>query len=69
MKWEDGSEVRDLDQVGLESEPYRRLSCSWHTYQPECSEMFGWTEEQFAALVKGWTEEQFAALVKEKPPR
>ena len=26
VKWEAGSEVRDLDQVVLESEPYRRLS-------------------------------------------
>jgi len=52
VKWEVGSEVRDLDQVVLESEPYRRLSYSWHTYQREWSEVFGWTEEQFAELVK-----------------
>ena len=52
VKWDMGQEVRDLGQVVLESEPYRRLSYSWHTYQWEWHEMFGWTEEQFAQLVK-----------------
>ena len=52
VKWEVGGEIRDLDQVVLESEPCRRLSYSWHTYQWEWHEMFGWTEEQFAELVK-----------------
>jgi uncharacterized protein YndB with AHSA1/START domain len=52
VKWEIGGEVRDLGQVVLESEPYRRLSYSWHTYQREYQEMFGWTDEQFAELVK-----------------
>ncbi len=36
-----GAEVRDLGQVVLESEPYRRLSYSWHTYQREWIETFG----------------------------
>ena len=43
VKWEIGGEARDLGQVVLESEPYRRLSCSWHTYQRKYAEMFGWT--------------------------
>lgn len=45
-------EFCDLDQVVLEVEPCRRLSYSWHNYQPEFMEMFGWTEEQFAKLIK-----------------
>ena len=52
VKWEIGGEVRDLGQEVLESEPYRRLSYSWHNYQWEYAEVFGWTEEQFAELVK-----------------
>jgi uncharacterized protein YndB with AHSA1/START domain len=52
VKWEIGGEVRDLGQVVLESEPYRRLSYSWHNYQKEYAKMFGWTDEQFAELVK-----------------
>ncbi len=52
VKWDMGGEVRDLEQVVLESEPYRRLSYSWHTYQREWSEMSGWTEEEFAELAK-----------------
>jgi uncharacterized protein YndB with AHSA1/START domain len=52
VKWEIGGVVRDLDQVVLESEPYRRLSYSWHTYQREYMDTFGWTEEQFTELVK-----------------
>lgn len=47
-----GEEFRDLDQVVLESDPYRRLSYSWHNYQPEHAEIFGWTDEKFADLVK-----------------
>lgn len=47
-----GGEIRDLGQVVLESEPPRRLSYSWHNYQPEHAEMFGWTDELFAELVK-----------------
>lgn len=51
VKWEIGGEVRDLGQVVLEAEPYRRLSYRWHNYQREHMGMFGWTEEQFARLV------------------
>ncbi|MGH3692781.1 MAG: ArsR/SmtB family transcription factor [Pseudonocardiaceae bacterium] len=47
-----GGQLRDLEQVVLESEPPRRLSYSWHDYQPEHAEMFGWTDEVFAELVK-----------------
>ncbi|MGH3776907.1 MAG: SRPBCC domain-containing protein [Pseudonocardiaceae bacterium] len=36
----------------LESQPHRRLSYSWHNYQPEHAELFGWTGEVFAELVK-----------------
>ena len=52
VKWEIGGEVRDLGQVVLESEPYRRLAYRWHNYQRDYQEMFGWTDEQFAELVK-----------------
>jgi uncharacterized protein YndB with AHSA1/START domain len=52
VKWEIGGEVRDLGQVVLEAEPYRRLSYTWHNYQREYMQTFGWTEEQFAELIK-----------------
>ena len=52
VKWDMGSEVRDLGQVVLEADPYRRLAYTWHTYQREWMDMFGWTEERFAELVK-----------------
>jgi uncharacterized protein YndB with AHSA1/START domain len=42
----------DWGQVVLESDPPRRLSYTWHNYQPEMMEMFGWSEEQFTELVK-----------------
>lgn len=45
-------EYRDVDQVVLESDPYRRLSYRWHNYQPEFAEMFGWTDERLAELRK-----------------
>jgi DNA-binding transcriptional ArsR family regulator/uncharacterized protein YndB with AHSA1/START domain len=48
LQWAPGEEFRDLGQVVLESEPYRRLSYSWHHVQPEHARMLGWTDEQFA---------------------
>lgn len=52
--WQDApdAEPRDMDQVVLESEPYRRLSYTWHNYQPEHAEFFGWSDEYFAGLVR-----------------
>lgn len=52
--WQDepGGEPRDLDQVVLEADPPRRLSYTWHNYQPGHALFFGWTDEQLAALVK-----------------
>jgi len=50
IRWrEEGmwDEYRDLGQVVLESEPYRRLSYSWHYVQCEHARMLGWTEEEF----------------------
>ncbi|HEY2667824.1 MAG TPA: SRPBCC domain-containing protein [Actinomycetota bacterium] len=52
LQWGPGQEFRDIGQVVLESEPYRRLSYRWHTYQPEHAELFGWSEEQLAELLK-----------------
>jgi Activator of Hsp90 ATPase homolog 1-like protein len=34
----------------LESDPYRRLAYSWHNYQPEHAELFGWSAERLAEL-------------------
>jgi len=33
----------------MAADPYRRLSYSWHHFQPEHAERFGWTDEEFAA--------------------
>jgi uncharacterized protein YndB with AHSA1/START domain/DNA-binding transcriptional ArsR family regulator len=47
--WQDpGGEPRDLGQVVLEADPPRRLSYSWHGFQPQHAEFFGWSEEEFA---------------------
>lgn len=58
--WKVGSPVRwkmdadgdyhDWGQRVLESEPYRRLSYTWHNYQPEMAAMFGWSDEKLAEL-------------------
>lgn len=40
----------DWDQRVLESEPHRKLSYTWHNYQPEMAEMFGWSDEKLAEL-------------------
>lgn len=51
IRWrEEGmwDEYRDMGQVVLESEPYRRLSYSWHHVQCEQASLLGWTDEEFA---------------------
>lgn len=52
--WQDAPDgpLRDLDEVVLESDPPRRLSYTWHNYQPEHKEFFGWSDEQMAEMVK-----------------
>ena len=45
-----GEPFRDLEQRVLESQPYRRLSYTWHNYQPEHARHFGWSAEQLARL-------------------
>jgi uncharacterized protein YndB with AHSA1/START domain/DNA-binding transcriptional ArsR family regulator len=45
-------EFKDLDDVVLEYDPYQRLSYTWHNYQPEHAGIFGWTDEEYAELVK-----------------
>lgn len=52
--WKEGKEgeARDLGQVVLEADPPRCLSYTWHTYQPIHAEIFGWSDERFAELLK-----------------
>ncbi|RKN36356.1 ArsR/SmtB family transcription factor [Micromonospora musae] len=49
--WQDapGEELRDLGQRVLVAEPHRRLSYSWHGFQPEHAEHFGWSAAELAA--------------------
>jgi DNA-binding transcriptional ArsR family regulator/uncharacterized protein YndB with AHSA1/START domain len=53
-EWNEGSEITwdlfgvsisDPDQVVLESDPYRRLSYSWHTFTPELAKALDVTDE------------------------
>ncbi len=51
MTWDNhGVKISDPAQVVLESEPYRRLSYTWHTFTPELAGRFGWDEEFLATL-------------------
>jgi uncharacterized protein YndB with AHSA1/START domain/DNA-binding transcriptional ArsR family regulator len=46
MSWEMfGVTIADPDQVVLESDPYHRLSYSWHTFTPELAEALEVTDE------------------------
>jgi uncharacterized protein YndB with AHSA1/START domain/biotin operon repressor len=45
-----GEEPHDWDQQVLEADPPRRLAYTWHNYQPEMQEMFGWSDERLAEL-------------------
>jgi len=51
MTWDNnGIIIADPDQVVLESDPYRRLSYTWHTFTPELNERVRLTDEVFAKL-------------------
>jgi uncharacterized protein YndB with AHSA1/START domain len=46
MRWDMfGVTISDPDQVVLASDPYRRLSYSWHTFTPELAEALDVTDE------------------------
>jgi uncharacterized protein YndB with AHSA1/START domain/DNA-binding transcriptional ArsR family regulator len=46
MTWDNhGVEITDPGQVVLESDPYRRLSYTWHAFTPELAARFGWDDE------------------------
>jgi uncharacterized protein YndB with AHSA1/START domain len=44
-----GVQVAHPDQVVVESDPYRRLAYTWHTFTPEWAAHYGFSEEQRAA--------------------
>jgi uncharacterized protein YndB with AHSA1/START domain/DNA-binding transcriptional ArsR family regulator len=49
MTWHhQGVTIADPEQVVLESEPYRRLSYTWHTFTPELAEAHGFSDEVLA---------------------
>ena len=51
MTWTNhGVVIADPDQVVLESDPYRRLSYTWHTFTPELDERLHFGDELFATL-------------------
>jgi DNA-binding transcriptional ArsR family regulator/uncharacterized protein YndB with AHSA1/START domain len=43
-----GVTIADPEQVVLESEPYRRLSYTWHTFTPELAQAHGFSDEVLA---------------------
>ena len=43
-----GVRIADPAQVVLQSEPYRRLSYTWHTFTPEWAAAYGISEEDRA---------------------
>jgi uncharacterized protein YndB with AHSA1/START domain/biotin operon repressor len=53
MAWlERGGRSADPEQVVLESEPYRRLSYTWHTFTPEWAEAVGVGDEVLEKISK-----------------
>ena len=45
-------EAKDLGQVVLEADPPRLLAYSWHGFQPEHAEHFGWSQQEFAEALR-----------------
>jgi uncharacterized protein YndB with AHSA1/START domain len=51
MVWSNhGIRVDDPEQVVLESDPYRRLSYTWHTFTPELDREFDFGEDLFSKM-------------------
>jgi uncharacterized protein YndB with AHSA1/START domain len=51
MTWEEnGTRTADPEQVVLESDPYRRLAYTWHTFTPEWARAAGVSDDVLAAL-------------------
>ena len=51
MTWDNhGIVIADPEQVVLESDPYRRLAYTWHTFTPELNERLQFGDELFAKL-------------------
>jgi DNA-binding transcriptional ArsR family regulator/uncharacterized protein YndB with AHSA1/START domain len=51
MTWDErGVTIADPAQVVLESEPYRRLSYTWHTFTPEWAEAHGFSAELLTTM-------------------
>jgi uncharacterized protein YndB with AHSA1/START domain/DNA-binding transcriptional ArsR family regulator len=49
MTWDNaGTIIADPEQVVLESEPYRRLSYTWHTFTSEWAEQNGFSDDYLA---------------------
>jgi len=64
---EDGLVVSDPDQVVLESDPYRRLAYTWHTFSPEWAALHGF-EEQTAASWRAEPRSKVAFDIEEAGP-
>jgi DNA-binding transcriptional ArsR family regulator/uncharacterized protein YndB with AHSA1/START domain len=51
MTWDNhGAVIADPGQVVLESDPYRRLSYTWHSFTPELGDAIGFSDEVLHAL-------------------
>lgn len=51
MTWDNhGVQIADPEQVVIESDPFRRLSYTWHSFTPELAERFGWDAELLAKV-------------------
>jgi DNA-binding transcriptional ArsR family regulator/uncharacterized protein YndB with AHSA1/START domain len=52
MTWDNGGVmIADPEQVVLVSEPYRRLSYTWHTFTPELAKRYDFSDEFMAKAV------------------
>ena len=51
MVWDNnGITISDVEQVVLESHPYRRLAYTWHTFTPELNDRLKFDDELYARL-------------------
>jgi DNA-binding transcriptional ArsR family regulator/uncharacterized protein YndB with AHSA1/START domain len=51
MTWDNhGVKIADPEQIVVESDPFRRLSYTWHSFTPELAARFGWDADFLAKI-------------------
>lgn len=53
ISWQaSGVTIEDPEQIVLESEPFRRLAYTWHTFTPEIAQLHGFSDDLLTTIAE-----------------